>query len=80
MYSEAVRWFAAAHLLRETRPGPLTANGIYQMVARRGRQCGVPACPLRFRRHFSRTWLNRGGAEGDLMELHGWTSPQMLCR
>ena len=27
-----------------------------------------------------RAWLDRGGAEGDLMELNGWTSPQMLCR
>jgi hypothetical protein len=33
------------------------------------------------RRHdFSHTWLDRGGAEGDLMELNGWTSPQMLRR
>ncbi len=31
------------------------------------------------RRHdFSHTWLDRGGPEGDLMELNGWTSPQML--
>ena len=28
----------------------------------------------------SHTWLDRGGAEGDLMELNGWTSPQMLRR
>jgi hypothetical protein len=28
--------------------------------------------------HFSHTWLDRGGAEGDLMELNGWSSPQML--
>jgi site-specific recombinase XerD len=59
---------------------PMTANGIYQMVARRGRQCGVPVHPHRFRHHFSHTWLDRGGAEGDLMELNGWTSPQMLRR
>ena len=26
------------------------------------------------------TWLDRGGPEGDLMELNGWTSPQMLRR
>ena len=32
----------------------------------------------RFRHHFSHTWLDRGGAEGDLMELNGWSSPQML--
>jgi integrase len=60
--------------------GPLTANGIYQMIVRRGRQCGVAVFPHRFRHHFSHTWLARGGAEGDLMELNGWTSPQMLRR
>ena len=36
--------------------------------------------PHRFRHHFSHTWLDRGGAEGDLMELNGWSSPQMLRR
>ena len=59
---------------------PLTAAGIYQMITRRGRQCGVDAYPHRFRHHFSHTWLDRGGPEGDLMELNGWTSPQMLRR
>jgi hypothetical protein len=28
----------------------------------------------------SHDWLDQGGAEGDLMELNGWTSPQMLRR
>jgi integrase len=56
----------------------MTASGISQMIARLGSQCGVDVCPHRFRHHFSRTWLERGGAEGDLMELNGWTSPQML--
>jgi integrase len=60
--------------------GPMTASGIYQVIARRGRQCGVEVFPHRFRHHFSHTWLDRGGAEGDLMELNGWTSPQMLRR
>ena len=63
---------------------PLTAAGIYQMIARRGQQCCVDAFPHRFRHrfrhHFSHTWLDRGGPEGDLMELNGWTSPQMLRR
>ena len=58
--------------------GPLTPNGIYQMVKRRGDQAGVEVWPHRFRHHFSHTWLDRGGAEGDLMELNGWSSPQML--
>ena len=60
--------------------GPMTASGIYQVIVRRGRQCGVEVFPHRFRRHFSHAWLDRGGAEGDLMELNGWTSPQMLRR
>jgi len=60
--------------------GPLTGNGIYQMVKRRGDQAGVRVYPHRFRHHFSHTWLDRGGAEGDLMELNGWSSPQMLER
>src|ERR1700735_3239510 len=34
----------------------------------------------RSRHHFSHTWLDRGGPEGDLMELNGWTSPQMVRR
>ena len=60
--------------------GPLTGNGIYQLVKRRGEQAGVAVYPHRFRHHFSHTWLDRGGAEGDLMELNGWSSPQMLHR
>jgi hypothetical protein len=40
----------------------------------------VDAWTHRFRHHFSHTWLDRGGAEGDLMELNGWSSPQMPRR
>ena len=60
--------------------GPLTATGIYQPIARRGRQADVLVYPHRFRHHFSHTSFDRGGAEADLMELNGWTSPQMLTR
>jgi integrase/recombinase XerD len=60
--------------------GPLDRSGIYQIVVRRGEECGVRLYPHRFRHHFSHTWLERGGAEGDLMELNGWVSPQMLTR
>jgi integrase len=58
--------------------GPLTPAGIYQLVVRRGEQAGVAVHPQRFRHHFSHTWLDRGGAGGDLMQLNGWSSPQML--
>jgi hypothetical protein len=50
------------------------------MIVHRGRQCGVEVSPHRFQHHLSHTWLDRGGADGDLMELNGWTSPQMLRR
>jgi integrase len=36
--------------------------------------------PHRFHHYFSRAWLERGGPEGDLMELNGWSSLQMLAR
>jgi len=64
--------------LGEGDRGPLTRDGIYQMVRRRraGGGEGVPATG--FRHHFSHTCLERGGAEGDLTELNGWSSPQML--
>jgi hypothetical protein len=41
--------------------GAAAANGIYQMIARRGRQAGVDAWTHRFRHHFSHTWLDRAG-------------------
>lgn len=58
--------------------GPLTASSIYQVITRRGVQAEVAVHPHRFRHHFSRTWLDRGGPKADLMELCGRTSPQML--
>jgi hypothetical protein len=50
------------------------------MITRRGRQAGIDVWPHRFRHHFAHTWPDRGGPEGDLMELNGWTSPHMLRR
>jgi len=60
--------------------GPMTASGIYQMIERRGKLAGIAIHPHMFRHTFSHSWLDNGGAEGDLMELNGWTSPQMLRR
>jgi integrase/recombinase XerD len=40
---------------------PLTSDGIYQVVAKRGEECGVELYPHRFRHHFCHTWLDRGG-------------------
>jgi integrase len=60
--------------------GPMTVSGIYQMIERRGREAGVEVNPHKFRHTFSHNWLDNGGAEGDLMGLNGWPSPQMLAR
>ena len=49
-------------------------------MVRRGEKAGVAVHSQRFRHHFSHTWLDRGWAEGDLMELNGWSSPHMLRR
>jgi integrase/recombinase XerD len=62
------------------RGGQMTASGVYQMIERRGRDAGVEVNPHKFRHTFSHVFLDRGGTEGDLMELNGWSSPQMLAR
>jgi integrase len=56
----------------------MTPSGIYQVISKRGKQLGISVHPHQFRHTFSHRWLDAGGAEGDLMELNGWDSPQML--
>jgi site-specific recombinase XerD len=73
-----------AHLpalwLAEKNRGALTKNGIYQMVVRRGEQIGLDLNPHMFRHTLAHRYLARHGAEGDLMEIAGWKSPQMVRR
>jgi site-specific recombinase XerD len=74
----------AAHLpalwLGVRRQTGMTPSGLYQVITRRGERLGIELHPHMFRHTFSHAWLDNGGAEGDLMELNGWTSPQMLRR
>jgi integrase/recombinase XerC len=59
----------------------MTKNGVHQMLKRRGREAGVPQLHAHLFRHgFVDAWLRSGGSEGDLMELTGWRSRQMLTR
>lgn len=59
----------------------LNRNSVLQMLKRRGAEAGVPGLhPHMFRHTFSDRWLRAGGSEGDLMELNGWTSRDMLGR
>ncbi len=71
---------ATALWLGIRRRAGLTANGVYQMVSRRGERLGLRIHPHLFRHTFVHQWLDNGGKEGDLMELMGWDSPQMLRR
>jgi site-specific recombinase XerD len=64
--------------LGERRRERMTPSGVRQMVERRGEQLGIDIYPHLFRHTFSHNWLDAGGAEGDLMQLNGWESPQML--
>lgn len=61
--------------------GPLTANGIRQIVRNRARQARIGDMhPHVFRHTFADQWLADGRSEGDLMRIMGWRSRTMLDR
>ena len=61
--------------------GGVTANGIAQMVRKRGRQAGIDHFHPHMLRHtFASHWLHEGGQEVDLMRLTGWRSRAMVAR
>lgn len=60
--------------------GPMTGNGLYQVVRDRARSVGLDVHPHLLRHRFAHTWLAAGGTEGDLMRLAGWRSRSMLSR
>jgi site-specific recombinase XerD len=61
--------------------GPMTPNGIADVVRRRGLAAGISGVhPHRFRHTYAHQWLAAGGNEGDLMRLAGWRSRTMLTR
>jgi site-specific recombinase XerD len=66
--------------LGEKNRPPLTVEGIKQMLQRRGEHIGVRVHAHMFRHGFADAWLKAGGAEGDLQELAGWKSSQMVRR
>jgi integrase/recombinase XerC len=66
--------------LGEKGKRPLTADGIRQMLERRGAAIGVHVHPHMFRHGFADAWLSSGGTEADLKRLAGWKSRQMIDR
>jgi integrase/recombinase XerC len=72
--------------LAERGRNPLTANGIAQIIRRRGQLAGIGddigrSFHAHLARHtFSHEFLAAGGSESDLMLLMGWSSPTMPRR
>jgi site-specific recombinase XerD len=61
--------------------GPMTRDGIYQMLERRCAEAGVARIhPHAFRHFTTHHFLKRGGGDHNIMMLNGWTSTQMLRR
>jgi site-specific recombinase XerD len=61
--------------------GRLTSSGITQILRRRASDAGLKDVrPHRFRHDFAHRALDAGMAEGDLQEIAGWRSAQMLAR
>lgn len=61
--------------------GPMTPNGMAQMLKRRSREAGIGDIhPHQFRHTAAHAWLAADGSESDLMRTMGWRSPQMLRR
>jgi site-specific recombinase XerD len=61
--------------------GPMTPSGITQMLRRRATKAGIGHInPHQFRHTFAHRWLAAEGQEGDLQEIAGWRSREMLRR
>ena len=65
----------------ERNRGPLTADGIRQMLDRRCLQAGIdPIHPHQFRHTAADFAMRSGMSEADIMKNFGWKSRQMLTR
>lgn len=61
--------------------GPLTGDGIYQMLERRCRRVGIrTTSPHKFRHTFAHLWKLGGGSDSELAHIAGWETQQMAAR
>jgi site-specific recombinase XerD len=72
---------AAAPAFWLGKKGELTGSAVLQMFRRRGALIGFPKLgPHQLRHAFAHNALADGMAEGDVMRIAGWTTPDMLRR
>jgi integrase len=72
---------AVASQVFVSRFGPIGRKGASAMLTRRCEQAGIPHIHWhQFRHRFAHQWLARGGQEGDLSRLGGWTDPGVMRR
>lgn len=62
------------------RLGPLTSNGIGQMIERRAARAEVDITAHSFRRSLAVRWLREGRSETLLQRVAGWSDPKMVGR
>lgn len=62
------------------RFGPLTANGVGQMIEKRAGLAGVDVRCHSFRRSLAIRWLREGRSETLLQRVAGWADPKMVSR
>ena len=77
-HKAVVQYASTALWIGTRRRAGMTASGLRQAIERRAARLGMKIHPHIFRHTFAHNWLDSGGAEGDLLELAGWDSPQML--
>jgi integrase/recombinase XerD len=56
-------------------------DALHKTLAMRAEMAGIPGFhPHRLRHTAAHRWLSKGGSEGGLMAVAGWTRPDMLLR
>lgn len=73
--------YAHSPYLFLSQRGPLSTDGVREILEKRARMAGVKGVhPHRFRHSWAHDFLLAGGQERDLKRLAGWTSDAMLER